>query len=54
MAQVLPYIKTMDLAKIRSLLKPIKGVILDVDGTLTIPGIFNSMALIIDYRLNQL
>lgn len=35
---ILPHITTMDIQKIRYLLKPIKGVILDVDGTLTIPG----------------
>ena len=32
------HISTMETSKIRKLLQPIKGVVLDVDGTLTVPG----------------
>ena len=32
------HILTMETSKLKQLLQPIKGVVLDVDGTLTVPG----------------
>lgn len=47
-ARVIPHITTLDPKKLAKLLQPIKGVVLDVDGTLTIPGMYR---LSISYKL---
>lgn len=35
---IMSHILTMETSKLKQLLQPIKGVILDIDGTLTVPG----------------
>lgn len=35
---IMSHISTMEISKLKQLLQPIKGVILDIDGTLTVPG----------------
>lgn len=35
---IMSHISTMETSKLKQLLQPIKGVILDIDGTLTVPG----------------
>ena len=35
---IMSHISTMETSKLKQLLQPIKGVVLDVDGTLTVPG----------------
>lgn len=36
---MLPKITTLAASRIRELLQPIRGVVFDVDGTMTVPGI---------------
>ena len=36
---MLPKISTLSSSRIQEVLSPIKGVVFDIDGTLTIPGI---------------
>lgn len=37
-ADMIPHISRLSAVRIKDILSPIKGVVFDVDGTLTIPG----------------